>query len=336
LFRQLRDRPDVTYRTRTEVDSVLATLQSDSAAGPAVTQPDTQQLSGYQQEWTNPQQPVYQQPAYYEQPAYQQQPAYQAPTYEQERTSPQPVYQQPSAYEPQYLGQHGTAPPPRPSRRIWLLAGGGAAVAAIIVVIVVIAFFGGSKAKTVDKSALPSLLLTTDEAKSIMGPDLTAVDVVDHMDDAADPSQPCSWLDGTAIKQMYDGSGYTAVADQALSASDPKPMWLGQTVVAFDTADQASDLVKSFEGKWKNCAGKTVTVTVSDEQRRWTFGDASRSGSQLTQKATLEGGNGYSCQHVLRALSNVVIEVNVCHGQVGDESNRIAEKIATKTSEKTK
>jgi serine/threonine kinase PknH len=334
LFRQLRDRPDVTYRTRTEVDSVLATLQSDSAASQAVTQPDTPQLGGYQQEWTNPQVPIYQQPAYQQQPAYEQQPVYQAPSHE--HTSPQPVYQQPPAYEPQYLGQHGTTPPPRSSRRIWLLAGAGAAVAAIVVVIVVIAMLGGSTTKTVDKSALPSFLLSTDEAKSVIGADLTAVDVVNHMDDGTDATQPCSWLTGTAIKQMYDGTGYTGVADQALSATDPKSIWVAQTVVAFDSPDQAANVVKTFDGKWKNCVGKTVTVNVSDEQRRWTFGDVTRSDSQLTQKATLEAGNGYACQHILRALSNVVIEVDVCREQVGDESNRIVDKIADKVGEKTK
>jgi serine/threonine kinase PknH len=56
----------------------------------------------------------------------------------------------------------------------------------------------------------------------------------------------------------------------------------------------------------------------------------------LTQKATLEGGNGYSCQHVLRALSNVIIEVDACREQVGDEANRIADKIADKVNEKAK
>jgi serine/threonine-protein kinase len=42
----------------------------------------------------------------------------------------------------------------------------------------------------------------------------------------------------------------------------------------------------------------------------------------------LEGGNGYVCQHVLRAVLNVVLDVNACGYQISDQAGRIAEKMA--------
>ena len=44
--------------------------------------------------------------------------------------------------------------------------------------------------------------------------------------------------------------------------------------------------------------------------------------------STISGMGGYACQHVIRAVSNVIIEAAVCHDHVTDEADRIAEKMA--------
>ncbi|WP_232022106.1 sensor domain-containing protein [Mycobacterium basiliense] len=41
-------------------------------------------------------------------------------------------------------------------------------------------------------------------------------------------------------------------------------------------------------------------------------------------------GSVVICQHVLSAVSNVVLEVNVCAPQVTDQSSRIADAMAAK------
>jgi len=43
---------------------------------------------------------------------------------------------------------------------------------------------------------------------------------------------------------------------------------------------------------------------------------------------TLDDGNGYVCQHVLRAVLNVVLDVNACGYHIGDQAGQIAEEMA--------
>jgi hypothetical protein len=48
----------------------------------------------------------------------------------------------------------------------------------------------------------------------------------------------------------------------------------------------------------------------------------------VAQGATADAADGYACRHVIRAVSNVVIEAAACHDHVADEANRIAENMA--------
>ena len=57
-------------------------------------------------------------------------------------------------------------------------------------------------------------------------------------------------------------------------------------------------------------------------------GELTHSDSQVAQGATAEAADGYACRHVIRAVSNVVIEAAACHDHVADEANRIAENMA--------
>jgi hypothetical protein len=43
--------------------------------------------------------------------------------------------------------------------------------------------------------------------------------------------------------------------------------------------------------------------------------------------------SGYACQHVLRTVSNVVIETVACNDRITDEADRMAGLIADKATE---
>ena len=148
LLCMLRDRSDVTWRTRSEVEAVLASLESSgpsSAAGP-------QQSSetGPQQSSATGPQPVY-------------------------ATGPQPAYQPPTGGPPPQFGQYSMPPPPGPpgfglgavgpggagkaskSRTKWLIAGGGvaAAVIAAVVVMVIVTVSGDNPKPTHHRYQVP-------------------------------------------------------------------------------------------------------------------------------------------------------------------------------------
>ena len=51
-----------------------------------------------------------------------------------------------------------------------------------------------------------------------------------------------------------------------------------------------------------------------------------------TQLHTGEGANGYACQHALRAVLNVVLDVEACGSHISDQGARIADKMAATAS----
>jgi serine/threonine-protein kinase len=128
---------------------------------------------------------------------------------------------------------------------------------------------------------------------------------------------------------VYQGSGYTAVSVQQLSeAGDVHYHLVAQAAASFPSADQALAFLKTSAGKWGACAGQTITQTAQGQDSRWTFGNLIGEVPALTQVRTLEAGNGQACQHVLRALVNVVIEVAACGPRIGDQANQLADEMA--------
>jgi hypothetical protein len=336
LLCMLRDRSDVTWRTRTEVEAVLASLETPEAA--EAETPKSLSTAKTEAVQTAGPRPVHSGPP----------PGYAPPS-----GGPPPGYAPPSGGPPPGFRQAGMRPPPpsgfglaatgsnagKPSQSStkWLIGGGiAAAVIAVIAVVAVIALTGKDPKPTppaaakVDSADLDSILLAPTDIHSIARrDDLTATEVLKKMDDTTlTLSNPnCAGILGTAIKSVYADSGYTYVRDQAFSLDDPH-MWFAQTAVLFPSADQAGKFVNSSAEKWSRCAGQTVSVADDTGSERWSFGEATKSDSQLVQGATVEGAGGYACQHVLRAVSNVVIEADACNDHVTDEADRIAEKMA--------
>jgi serine/threonine kinase PknH len=131
----------------------------------------------------------------------------------------------------------------------------------------------------------------------------------------------------------YQGSGYTAASIVTLHEMVNNPDHrLGQAAVSFPSVDQALAFVKTSAGKWRACSGQTLVATHLQQVYRWNVGKLTGDAPAITLTSTLEGGNGYLCQHVLRAVLNVVLDVNACGYQISNQAGLIAEQMAASAS----
>lgn len=320
LLRMLRDRSDVTWRTRTEVESVLASLDAPAPPAPPSSPPPA--------------------PAYVTgpQPAYQSGPG--APPW-----TPPPGPRPPNSGPPNY-------PPPGPPRGKgarssgsagkWLIIGGGAAVVVAVLVVVALRAFPSEDPQPpappppVAPASVNSLLLTTNETEAIMGvSNLEPSKVFDQMAESTQQisNTACAGAQFNAVKSVYDGSGYSVVADQVYTADSPQYVYVNQTVVLYPSADQAEKFLTRSTDTWRTCAGESVTVTTDEgKSYNWSFDqvDVDSDNHQISQMTRQEGMGGYGCEHALRVVSNAVIETRACSDGVTDEAGRMAESMAAK------
>lgn len=106
--------------------------------------------------------------------------------------------------------------------------------------------------------------------------------------------------------------------------------FVDQDVAMFPVdTDRALAFVRASAIHWKACAGQTVSVVYrGTEKYTWTVGDVTGDAPKIVQSFTLDGESGYGCQRVLRAVSDMVIDVKACGDHIDDEASWIAGKLA--------
>jgi serine/threonine-protein kinase len=245
--------------------------------------------------------------------------------------------------------------PPSPrlkstKRRLLLV---GAALAAVVAVVVAVVFVWPLRTRpptipTVSPDRLDSVLLGTDEINTLMHASKMqssqAVRVVETGKGTLS-DQDCLGALYPVQDKAYAGSGYLAVNDRALAEppGDNNHHYVAEAAVAFPSADQARAFVKSSAGKWKFCPGRTLDATNTNsgpttntapgstpngDTFRWAFGKLTGDPPKIALLTTQERTNGWTCQHVLSAVSNVVLDVDACAYSITNEGSQIADKIA--------
>ena len=244
-----------------------------------------------------------------------------------------------------------TPPPTRSNRKPWLIL--GAATAAVIAVagtgiwlttnntgdnrpasakttaINAIAPTTTTKAPPpVPPAVLQSILLNAKQLNTMVGGSgMQAEQLRTELENS--PFQlsipDCAGALNAGLASVYAGTGYTEVAVQRVDEPANDAHQVIEVVVDFPSADQARAFVTNSAAKWKACAGKTVTQTIS-EQLRYTFGDLVGDVPKITLMVTTEGGG--MVQRALSAVSNVVIDVTACGYQLTDDAGRVADAIA--------
>ncbi|BBX76128.1 sensor domain-containing protein [Mycobacterium shinjukuense] len=310
LLRMLRLRHDVTYRTRSEIDNVLAGIEAepDSSAGPSAT-PDATTQPHPPDAGTGP------------------------------ATPPQPSARQRAA-QVDAGGQ---------SRKRLMVIGGLAAAAVVaIVLVVVLAMQGPSRKPTAapvppaSPKAVPqtqaraeSTLVGAADVGTILG-DPTMVSSA-HADQLRTQQGTLSNPDclGTfepLQESVYQPFGPTEVHSEVIHTAGNDPVHrVVEATAAFPSAEKARAFVEASAETWRACANQTVTFTTSSKSTDWTVGAVTGDAPKIMQVRTLAGG-GKACQHALTAASDLVIDVLACGPDITDGAGRIAEQIATRAT----
>jgi serine/threonine kinase PknH len=323
----LRDRSDVTYRTRTEIDNLLESVDSKSAAphaSPAAAQPQHAH-------------PVARAtPAAPPTPARATPAAPPTPSRSEPSTGPQT---RPPA-RPTVASGAGGADTTSPSRKRLLIAGGAtlAVVAAIVAAVVLFTQQPAPKRPSASTAPPPAdlgtILLGAADLTTIMGvANLQPTTQTSQM--VTSPGTPSNTACLGAFEPIqaaaYQGSGYTAVRSLGFRSTDP-PKRVFEGAVEFPSVERAHAFVRTSAGNWNACAGQTVTVTDGNQTTPWMFAELNGAPPRIVQRRSQVGAEGRVCQRVLSAVSRVVIDVVACGSSITNEGGQVADQIAARVT----
>ncbi|CDO90913.1 hypothetical protein AWC29_15115 [Mycobacterium triplex] len=187
-------------------------------------------------------------------------------------------------------------------------------------------------------SKLESYLVGAPEVGAIVGdPTVVAGEKISQLRNPkwtlTDPA--CAGTYEPAVAAAYQGAGgFSAVGGLIVhTAGQDPPNRIIETVAEFSSPDKASAFVQESADKWKSCAGKTVTETLNGNSFDWAFADVTGTVPKIAQQRT-RGDNGKICHHVLHADGARVIDVTVCGPNAAPgQAGKIAEQIAAKSNQ---
>jgi predicted Ser/Thr protein kinase len=251
-------------------------------------------------------------------------------------------------------------PPPRRSRRRWVIpAAGAAAIAVAVAIVVAINTRGPHQKPPAARSATPtaqstsaasttpmaapdqmdSMMLTAQDVNTIMGATgMQAENGTQHgllwPIDGSLSNPDCFTSLYTVEAPIYQNSGFTADSYQELSEPGNNATHLvNQAAVSFGSADQAVALLKSAAAKMGGCAGQTVTsYPYGGSAEKLALGSVVGDVPTITQLIT-EPRSNFVCQRVVSAVSTVVVDVKACGFHITDQGRQIAEKMAAKVTQ---
>jgi hypothetical protein len=324
LLRMLRLRHDVTYRTRSEIDNVLAEIEAKDGS-PAASATGTKTEA--------------------------------APTV----ASAAPAQPSAAATRPSAPATGGAAAAGGSNKRLILIGGAALAVIAVIAIVVVLTTQGGktkpapragggsvpnSAVNSAPGSApnpgpgsapsatLASYLLGVPEIGNILAdPNLVVSDQTDQLRSVRGTlSNPDCLAAYEPIEEAVyrPAPGYTGVSGQAVhSPGEGQLHRVFESVAAFSSPDQANAFVQASSDRWKACTGQTVTMTFNGKKSDWQFGEVSGAAPKIFQERTQPDGR--ICHHGLHATGSVVVDVLVCGPPPGTgEAGKIAEQISAR------
>lgn len=179
------------------------------------------------------------------------------------------------------------------------------------------------------ESDLEGLLLSNSDLNKIAGVDMESFYSAEEMNDNADIVSDADCLGAVYPGEdaVYSDSDWSAVRDELLLEADaPDDAHLvEQTVVRFDTRDDAVDFFDMSKDTWKDCA-KNKDITVEDGG--WVPDEVQEVNERLiSQKAEVSGTLNGICQHAMGVVSNVIVEGYSCDTDDHDDAQEIASRI---------
>jgi serine/threonine kinase PknH len=331
LLIKLRDRPDITWKTRTDVERVLTSIQAEG------TSPSTASTDAFRVPSANysaPASPGWAAAA----------PSFSAgPPPSSAGSPPGPTMPQGPTFGsqpmPLFAPQGIDAGPPRKSRKPWIIA--GAVLAALAAAITAAIVFIPSQKKPppppkITAQQLNSILLPATRINTIMGASqMVAGDVLQKMADLSGSVVPsnCVGTLYTGENATYGGSDWSGISDQTLQQKSAGPasgighFYVDQTAVIFSSADKAKAFFTTSANNWKSCASQSVTVTDGNDQTRWDLRDVTQSDTKIVQSRTQGDNDSWGCEHALSTVSNLVVEAVACSFQINDQAGQITDEM---------
>jgi hypothetical protein len=186
-----------------------------------------------------------------------------------------------------------------------------------------------------DESALDGLMLSNNALNRISGVELESLYDSDEMNDNADLVSDVECLGAIypGEDSVYDGVDWTAVRDELLveASSEDDGRLVEQTIVLFDTPDDAADFFDSSKATWRECA-RVKDIEVDDGA--WVPDEVEEvDGRSIALKADVSGTLDGICQHALGVVSNVIAEGFSCDAADHDDAARITSQILDDASE---
>ena len=180
-----------------------------------------------------------------------------------------------------------------------------------------------------EESALDNLLLSNNALNKIADVELESFYSTDEMNDNADLVSDVDCLGAIYPGEdaAFDGTGWTAVRDELLleATAEDNAQLVEQTLVLFDSADEAVEFFDASKDKWRECA-KAKDITV--ENGPWVPDDVQNASERMiTLKAKVSGTLEGICQHALGVVSNLIVEGFSCDITDNDNAEVITAQI---------
>jgi hypothetical protein len=233
----------------------------------------------------------------------------------------------------------GVKPPgaPRFSRKLALA--GAALLVAVVAVVVFVTVSGRDGATLVTAAQLETILLSTEELDPMGASNLDegAIDVKTFDNEAVAEPPECVAMFYSFDDSAYKDSGYTDSRTQPVKAETSVRVVGYQSAIRFSSPAQATAFLRELADEWKACSEHLVEVTEisqpsgAEVKSTWRATPLDDKGSQIAETVTRDDGSA-ACQHVLRAESNVIIDVLVCGDQVSNQAERIVAQMGSKVT----
>jgi hypothetical protein len=181
---------------------------------------------------------------------------------------------------------------------------------------------GASEPRSVPDTALTASLASVDELNTIMGTrGMTPHTPVSQMGDHRNllPNLNCLGVWQVNEAPIYESSNWKSLRQQLVRVPDTD-QWnflVVQSVVSYRTADAARTFLTESTDRWSKCSNHNVNIQLNGQSLpAWHSGDLTRTDTRLAMPYTRgTGDQTRSCQRVLQAAANVVLDIQACKPQ---------------------
>ncbi|WP_139360339.1 MULTISPECIES: sensor domain-containing protein [unclassified Mycobacterium] len=189
----------------------------------------------------------------------------------------------------------------------------------VVLMVLALAFAAPASAEQgapIPPAAIDDLMVTPEEASSVMGAAFPVVDRRTALSDLTTDRPDCGSVVGPSVA-TYDRGPYMAAHEQYLQDSSPWNVQVAQRIAVFPTDAEARNFASSEMDMWLRCAKHTVHDSA---QWRYVIGSLHRDDDAVVGSYVMITNDGarMSCSRVLARVRNTATDLRGC--SAGPES----------------